>query len=40
MEKNIFRGIDHVGITVPNVNEASDFLVKAFNAKILYDVQP
>lgn len=36
----ILRGLDHIGITVPNVNDASDFLVKAFDAKVLYDVQP
>ncbi|WP_312824752.1 VOC family protein [Epilithonimonas sp.] len=41
MEKTkISRGIDHIGITVPNVNDASDFLVKAFDAEVLYDVQP
>ncbi len=39
-ENKIFREIDHIGITVPNVNEASKFLVKAFDAEILYDVQP
>lgn len=39
-KKTLFRGIDHIGITVPNVNEASAFLVKAFDAEVLYDVQP
>lgn len=38
--KNNFRGIDHVGITVPDVNAASAFLEKALNAKTLYDVLP
>ncbi|MFT4202499.1 MAG: VOC family protein [Chitinophagaceae bacterium] len=37
---NNFRGIDHVGMTVPDVNEASAFFEKALNAKTLYDVLP
>lgn len=37
---NNFRGIDHVGITVPDVNEASVFFEKALNAQTLYDVLP
>ncbi|MFI8379832.1 VOC family protein [Leeuwenhoekiella sp. NPDC079379] len=32
------RGIDHIGITVPNVTEASQFLKQAFDAKTLYDL--
>lgn len=39
-QKKLFRGIDHIGMTVPDVDEASGFLVKAFDAEILYDVQP
>ena len=35
-----FRGIDHVGITVPDVKEASAFFEKALNAETLYDVLP
>ncbi|GAB3800676.1 VOC family protein [Spirosoma humi] len=35
-----FRGIDHVGITVPDVNAASAFLNKALDAKTVYDVLP
>lgn len=37
---NNFRGIDHVGITVPDVNAASAFFEKALHAKKLYDVLP
>ncbi|WP_317986201.1 VOC family protein [Streptococcus agalactiae] len=33
---NIQR-IDHIALTVPDVEEASQFFQKAFNAKILYD---
>ncbi|MFD2629581.1 VOC family protein [Oceanobacillus kapialis] len=36
MENNT-RGIDHVGVTVPDIEEATTFLKKAFNAKISYD---
>lgn len=39
-QKKLFRGIDHIGMTVPDVDEASGFLVKAFDAEVLYDVQP
>lgn len=35
---NIVRGIDHIGITVPNVNDAAQFLEKAFQANTLYDL--
>ncbi|SFU59985.1 Catechol 2,3-dioxygenase [Pustulibacterium marinum] len=38
--ENNFRGIDHVGMTVPDVNAASAFFEKALNAKTLYDVLP
>lgn len=31
------RAIDHIGITVPNIEEASTFLEKAFGATVLYD---
>ncbi len=34
------RGIDHVGITVPDIDAAADFLSAAFGAVALYDVQP
>lgn len=33
------RGIDHVGMTVPHIEEATTFFKKAFNATICYDVQ-
>lgn len=36
--KTVTRGIDHIGITVPNVDEAAKFLEDAFSAKALYDV--
>ncbi|MFC3352408.1 VOC family protein [Sphingobacterium zeae] len=35
-----FRGIDHVGMTVPDVNAAAAFFEKALDAKTLYDVLP
>lgn len=31
------RGIDHIGITVPDVEAATRFLSKAFDATIVYD---
>ncbi|MBW4332264.1 antibiotic biosynthesis monooxygenase [Stakelama sp. CBK3Z-3] len=34
------RGIDHVGVTVPDIEAASDFLTRAFGARTLYDVLP
>lgn len=34
------RGIDHVGMTVPDMDAASDFLARAFGARTLYDVLP
>ncbi|WP_445492752.1 VOC family protein [Niallia sp. 03133] len=38
-KKTIFRGIDHIGITVPDIEEATRFLVDAFGAEVCYDVQ-
>lgn len=35
--ENITRGIDHVGVTVPDIEEATSFFKKVFNAKIAYD---
>ncbi len=32
------RGVDHIGLTVPNVEEASSFLGRAFGAEVVYDV--
>jgi catechol 2,3-dioxygenase-like lactoylglutathione lyase family enzyme len=34
------RGIEHVGITVPDIEEASAFLVSAFGAEVIYDLEP
>ncbi|MCA0993448.1 VOC family protein [Guptibacillus hwajinpoensis] len=35
----MYRGIDHIGITVPNIEEATAFFKEAFDAKVCYDVQ-
>ena len=35
--KNNFHGIDHIGLTVPDLEEATVFLKEAFNAEVLYD---
>lgn len=35
--KSITRGIDHIGVTVPDIEEATVFFKKAFDAKIAYD---
>lgn len=32
------RGIDHIGITVPDMDDAIDFLEKAFDATIIYQL--
>jgi catechol 2,3-dioxygenase-like lactoylglutathione lyase family enzyme len=34
------RGIDHVGLTVPDVDAATRFFERAFGARAVYDVQP
>ena len=34
----VVRGIEHVGITVPDVEEAARFLIEAFGAEVLYDM--
>lgn len=34
------RGIDHIGLTVPSVDEATRFLAAAFDATVLYDTLP
>lgn len=36
-EHKPIRGMDHVGITVPDLDAASRFLMAAFDAKLLYD---
>jgi catechol 2,3-dioxygenase-like lactoylglutathione lyase family enzyme/quinol monooxygenase YgiN len=40
MDSSLPRGIDHIGLTVPDVNAASTFLEKAFGARVVYDVLP
>lgn len=40
MEKIINRGIDHIGITVPDIEGATEFLLRAFDADVLYDTHP
>ncbi|WP_260871000.1 hypothetical protein [Paenibacillus xylanexedens] len=35
--KRTTRGIDHIGVTVPDIEEATVFFKKAFDAKIAYD---
>ncbi|MET9292798.1 VOC family protein [Streptomyces sp. NPDC003077] len=36
----VTRGIDHVGVTVPDLDAATDFLVRALDAQVLYDTLP
>ncbi|MCJ1714737.1 VOC family protein [Microbacterium sp. M1A1_1b] len=31
------RGIDHIGLTVPDIDTATDFFVRGFDAVVLYD---
>ncbi|MBP0617599.1 antibiotic biosynthesis monooxygenase [Jiella mangrovi] len=38
--KSGIRGIDHIGLTVPDIEEASRFFADAFGAVTLYDVLP
>jgi catechol 2,3-dioxygenase-like lactoylglutathione lyase family enzyme len=35
---HVVRGIEHVGITVPDVEAAARFLIDAFGAEVLYDM--
>ncbi|MCG7339504.1 VOC family protein [Staphylococcus sp. ACRSN] len=35
--KNNVKGINHVGLTVPNIDQATEFFKNAFGAKIAYD---
>ena len=37
---SLVRGVEHVGVTVPDIEEASRFFVEAFGAEILYDLLP
>ncbi len=34
----VVRGIDHIGITVRDIEEASAFLVEALDAQVMYDL--
>jgi catechol 2,3-dioxygenase-like lactoylglutathione lyase family enzyme len=36
--KMTVRGIEHIGITVPNLDQATEFFVKAFDAIYMYDI--
>ncbi len=38
--QGVVRAIEHIGITVPNIEEASAFLEAAFGAEVLYDMKP
>lgn len=35
--KSNMHGIDHIGVTVPNIDQATDFFVKGLGAVVLYD---
>jgi catechol 2,3-dioxygenase-like lactoylglutathione lyase family enzyme len=35
-----FRGLDHIGVTVPNLDEAVDFYIDAFGGRVLYRMGP
>ncbi len=39
-EASAGRWVDHVGLTVPNVEEATRFFEEAFGATIVYDTHP
>jgi catechol 2,3-dioxygenase-like lactoylglutathione lyase family enzyme len=39
-ENMLVRGIEHIGITVPNVDEAARYFAEAFGAELLYDTHP
>ncbi len=34
------RGVEHVGMTVPDIEAATSFFVGAFGAEILFDMSP
>jgi len=38
MNDSNIRGVEHVGITVPDLDEATEFLEKALGAVVVYDV--
>ncbi|HAU5565756.1 TPA: VOC family protein [Serratia fonticola] len=37
MGTGIIRGMDHIGITVSDINEATQFFEQAFGAQVIYD---
>lgn len=37
--KDISRGINHIGLTVPDIEEATEFFKKGLDGKIAYDSQ-
>lgn len=37
MDHSTIRGMDHVGITVQNLEEATRFFESAFGAQVIYD---
>jgi catechol 2,3-dioxygenase-like lactoylglutathione lyase family enzyme len=38
MDEVSARGIDHIGITVPDIDSATQYFIKALGAQVLYDV--
>ncbi|MGV7093647.1 VOC family protein [Siccibacter turicensis] len=40
MSDNPVRGMDHIGITVADIEAATQFFIDAFGAKVLYDSLP
>lgn len=39
-EATATKGLDHVGLTVPNIEEATRFFVDALECEVLFDVGP
>lgn len=37
MSEEIIRGMDHIGITVSDIDEATKFFKEAFSAEVIYD---
>lgn len=37
MTQNTIRGLDHIGLTVPNIEEAEEFLFAAFGAEFIFE---
>jgi len=36
MSAPAIRGVNHIGITVPNIEAAKSFLVEAFGGQVIY----